>query len=289
MAPHAAFTAIAPRLNVTAASLSSARATCSPTPCCLAGSCRPGCPSFMARRSAFVAGGGQSAFLPTSIVSRASARPSATVRMTGDSVAASGKRVLDDLLAQNVEFAKGNERVHDDIFGTRDVLCTGQSPGAAIVACSDSRTAPEIVFRQGLGEVFTVRVAGNTVTGNQAMGSIQFAVDVLGVQLVMVLGHSKCGAVTAACGGAQLPQAELATLVTDLSAHIDEYGGMSDRVDECAIQNVQAQVAYIEEDLARRGVADPPLVVGAFYDLKSGKVRVVESDVPATVGAGVGA
>ena len=108
--------------------------------------------------------------------------------------------VLPRLLEGNKRFASGGlihpGRKPEDFAA----LAEGQAPLAAIVACADSRVAPELVFDQGVGDLFVVRVAGNIVSGAgpTVKGSIEFAVGELGVRLIMVLGHSQCGAVKAA-------------------------------------------------------------------------------------------
>lgn len=287
MVVQVAFQSVVPHVGHT--TLSSAHAVCKPAPCCGVphGPFTPcGRSAPLPSRRAFVSGvAARTSFLPSFLPTVHTIRSPHTVRAAAEPTATTGKKVLADLLKQNAEFAKGYERTHSDLMMTRAALSTGQSPPVAVIACADSRVAPEIMFRARLGEIFVMRVAGNTATGPQVLGSLQYAVDVLGVKLVMVLGHTKCGAVAAACSGAQLPQTELAAHVGDIARHIDDFGGLHERVDEAVVQNVQAQVAFLEDDLVHRAVADPPLVVGAVYDIASGKVATVGVDVGAVVGA----
>src|SRR6478609_6345894 len=108
--------------------------------------------------------------------------------------------VLRKLLEGNRRFMKGaaaNPRRKPEDFAP---LAEGQAPVAVVVGCADSRVSPEILFDQGVGDLFVVRVAGNVISGSGAIvkGSIEYAVAELGVRLVVVLGHSRCGAVKAA-------------------------------------------------------------------------------------------
>lgn len=104
---------------------------------------------------------------------------------------------LERLRDGNRRFVAGNaKRFAADEADQRRELAEGQAPDAVILTCSDSRVPPTLVFDQGLGDLFVIRVAGNVVTPEQ-LGSIEFAVEKLGSRLVIVLGHTRCGAVTA--------------------------------------------------------------------------------------------
>lgn len=104
---------------------------------------------------------------------------------------------LERLREGNRRFVAGNaKRFAADEADQRQKLAEGQAPDAVILTCSDSRVPPTLVFDQGLGDLFVIRVAGNVVTPEQ-LGSIEFAVEELGSRLVIVLGHTRCGAVTA--------------------------------------------------------------------------------------------
>lgn len=111
-----------------------------------------------------------------------------------------GREALDRLLQGNARFVAGKGaaacRTPEDFAK----VAQGQAPFAAVIACADSRTAPEIIFDQGVGQLFTVRAAGNVVAGSGPVmkGSIEYAVAELGVSLILVLGHSECGAMKAA-------------------------------------------------------------------------------------------
>lgn len=162
-------------------------------------------------------------------------------------------------------------------------LAEGQAPEAIIVACADSRVAPELIFDQGVGDLFVVRVAGNVVSGAGPIvkGSIEFAVAVLGARLIMVLGHSACGAVKAATeyieGDTQLPGSigPLVNIIRPAVALAAERPG--DKVENVIRANVEKCVERLkdEEPVLSQFVKSGELkVVGATYELATGKVDV---------------
>ena len=106
------------------------------------------------------------------------------------------------LMAGNNKFQSADLPRVDAIEERRQMLLDGQAPHAVVLACSDSRVSPDLIFAQGLGDLFVVRVAGN-FPDDLVLGSIEFAITELGARLVMVLGHEKCGAVT---GGVRRPR-----------------------------------------------------------------------------------
>ena len=113
-------------------------------------------------------------------------------------------RVLADLVAGNQRFAS-DRLMHPHQAHMRVAeVAKAQHPTAAVLACSDSRVPPEIVFDRGVGDLFVVRVAGNTAD-DVALGSMEYAVEHLGVKVVMVMGHKRCGAVSAAVAGGAAP------------------------------------------------------------------------------------
>src|SRR5262245_65841978 len=107
-------------------------------------------------------------------------------------------QALDILLLGNRRFVDGTPQHPNQGAAHRASLAPAQHPFAVLFGCSDSRLAAEIIFDQGLGDLFVVRTAGH-VTGPETLGSIEYGVGVLGAPLVVVLGHDSCGAVTAAC------------------------------------------------------------------------------------------
>jgi carbonic anhydrase len=191
--------------------------------------------------------------------------------------------VLRRLLEGNQRFMKGeaaSPRRGPDDFRP---LAEGQRPIAVIVGCSDSRVPPELLFDQGVGDLFVVRVAGNVVKGAGApvKGSIEYGVAELGATLVMVLGHSECGAVKAAIKHLEdkdgLPGA-IEPLVNSIRPAVVKARGMQGNLLDNALR---ANVAIGVETLrSLQPIVAPALkrgqikVVGAMYDLRTGSVTL---------------
>lgn len=121
------------------------------------------------------------------------------------------EQALNLLKAGNKRHAECHLARHDNATKRRATLAKGQKPFAVVLGCSDSRTAPELIFDQELGSLFVCRVAGN-VTDPVVLGSIEYAVEHLGSPLIVVLGHTKCGAVAAALGGGH-PEGNIGELI----------------------------------------------------------------------------
>ena len=163
----------------------------------------------------------------------------------------------------------------------RAELAKGQNPFAVILGCSDSRVPAELVFDQGLGDLFVIRVAGNIVAPSQ-IGSVEFAVEQFGVPLVVVLGHSQCGAVEATVQsltrGEGMPSPNIAAIVHRIRPVVEPLlGGDPDRLMANAVRaNVVASVGQLLHGsgfLERQVRAGALVVVGAEYSLQSGEVE----------------
>jgi carbonic anhydrase len=153
-------------------------------------------------------------------------------------------------------------------------LAGAQRPWAAVLGCADSRVPLEILFDAGFGDLFVVRVAGN-VAASEQIGSLEYAVSVLGTPLVMVLGHSGCGAVTAALHGAPTP-GRIPVLLRHIEAAIPESGTDLDRAIEL---NVRHQLRMLGEQspLLMEQVEQGRLALqGAVVDLSTGQVRLLD-------------
>jgi carbonic anhydrase len=181
----------------------------------------------------------------------------------------------------NARYVANQPRVRD-FSPQRADLAQGQKPFAAILGCADSRVAPELAFDQNPGDLFVVRVAGNFVT-TDGLGSLEFGAAVLGTKLIMVLGHSACGAVKATVEalekGNNLP-GHIADLVRAMKPGImpalKHEGG--DVVQRATVENVRYNVARLEKatPILEGMVAKNQLrVVGGVYDLATGKVSLV--------------
>jgi carbonic anhydrase len=186
-----------------------------------------------------------------------------------------GDEELKELLAGNKRFVAGHTLNPRQSPADFSKLASGQVPDAVIVGCADSRVPPEILFDQGVGDLFVIRVAGNVVSGAGPIvkGSIAYAVAVLGASLVIVLGHSECGAVKAAL---ETKQQDLPASIRDLVGLIDT--GKERDLNRAIVANVRAGVVKLStvEPTIKSYVETKRLkVVGAVYDLASGNVNVV--------------
>jgi len=153
-------------------------------------------------------------------------------------------------------------------------LASGQHPHAEVLSCADSRVPPEILFDQGLGDLFVVRVAGNVVSDTE-LGSLEYGAEHLHVPLLIVLGHQRCGAVTAAVEGGEVP-GHISALTELLRPAVEKTRGMpGDRVENAVRANVEMVVKQLRtsgpvlEKLVSRGELK---VVGAIYSLDTGQV-----------------
>lgn len=191
-----------------------------------------------------------------------------------------------------LEFLKeGNKRFLNNLSVNRNTLqlinetAEKQFPFAAVLSCSDSRVPVELVFDQGLGDVFSVRLAGNIASLN-AIGSIEYALTILGSKLVLVLGHSSCGAVSAACDDIKMDN------LNELLAHIHpavdaETTTMDNRnsknkdfVNNVGWLNVRHQIDLImnTSPIIREAVNKGEVIItGAMYDIITGKVDFLDS------------
>lgn len=156
-------------------------------------------------------------------------------------------------------------------------VAEGQHPFATILACSDSRATPEIIFDQGLGDLFDIRIAGNFLD-DVVLGNMEYAVVELGVPLLVILGHERCGAVKAALDGKALP-GHLSTLVAAIKPAVDSTKGQTgDAWDNAVRANVKMNVNKLQSSspiLAEAVKSGKLKVVGARYDLDSGKVEII--------------
>ena len=174
---------------------------------------------------------------------------------------------LEMLKEGNERYLKGESIDRTHYADDRAVLATGQKPFAVIVTCSDSRVAPEVFFDQKLGDLFVIRNAGN-VCDPTALGSIEYAVEHLGTSLVVICGHSCCGAVTAAVEGGdeELPP-NLKSVIDRIQPAAAKSSG---DVDKAIRINIEEMMAITKADaiIEHEGAT----VVGAYYDISSGEV-----------------
>jgi carbonic anhydrase len=188
-----------------------------------------------------------------------------------------------------IQFLKeGNERFQNNLKANRNLLQQvnetkdGQFPFATILSCIDSRVSAELVFDQGLGDIFSIRIAGNFVN-EDILGSMEFACKLAGTKLIVVLGHTSCGAVKGACDHARL--GNLTTLINKIepaveavkepkdeslrnSKNLDFVDAVAVKNVEIALENIKAQSPILKEMEEEGEIA----IVGAMYDLSDGKV-----------------
>jgi carbonic anhydrase len=199
---------------------------------------------------------------------------------TEEGTGISGEQALEKLMDGNARFASGNASHPDQSIERRSELLAGQHPFAVVVGCSDSRIPPEVVFDQGLGDIFVIRTAGQ-VMDNVTIASIEYAVEHLSVPLVVVLGHDSCGAVTAAVKGGEV-EGHLDSLVDYIAPAVDEAketGNESELLDSSIdnnIINIVDELKASEPVLSEKVNAGELMVVGARYHLDSGEVEVFE-------------
>src|SRR5262245_21823014 len=183
--------------------------------------------------------------------------------------------VLAELRAGNEHHA-AKHYVHPHLTSARQrELASGQHPHAAILSCADSRVAPEIVFDQGLGDLFDVRVAGN-VAGDAEIASLEYAAEHLHCPLVVVMGHQKCGAVSAAVEGGEAT-GHLPALIAAIRPAVEKAAGLpGDRVENAVrinVENVVRQLRGSRPVLEEMNAAGHLRIVGAVYSLDTGKVE----------------
>ncbi|MDX2098912.1 MAG: carbonic anhydrase [Leptolyngbyaceae cyanobacterium bins.59] len=183
---------------------------------------------------------------------------------------------LQKLMAGNQRFATQRPQHPDQSQLRLKEVAESQHPFATILSCADSRVPAEIIFDQGIGSLFDVRIAGNIATP-EAIGSVEYAVALLGTPVLMVLGHERCGAVTAAVKNEALP-GEIGSFVNAILPALEQVKGRSgDSVNAGVIANVSYQMERLKASslLTERLIAGKLKIVGGYYDLDTGRVRVI--------------
>ena len=192
-----------------------------------------------------------------------------------------------------LEFLKeGNERFQNNLMANRNLLeqvndtSDGQFPFATILSCIDSRVSAELVFDQGLGDIFSIRIAGNFVN-EDILGSMEFACKLAGTKLIVVLGHTSCGAIKGACDHARM--GNLTALINKIEPAVaavkepteesKRNSGNLEFVDKVSAKNVELTLENIRERsriLAEMEDNNELLIKGAMYDIKNGQVTFLD-------------
>ena len=191
------------------------------------------------------------------------------------------KQALDILVEGNERFIN-NVRVQHDMLNVRDEIKDKQHPFASVLGCSDSRTTVELIFDQNLGDIFSVRLAGN-IASRKAIGSLEFSTEYLGSKIIIVMGHSNCGAVKAACDN--FHGGNIGEIVHLISPAVEEETTVTQKaqrnslnnefVEKVCFLNVRAQIKRIlrYSQIIKKQVEGGRVgLVGGVYDLASGKV-----------------
>jgi carbonic anhydrase len=182
--------------------------------------------------------------------------------------------VLAELKAGNDRHVKVAYQHPHESGARRGELVSGQHPGAVILSCADSRVAPEIVFDQGLGDLFDIRVAGN-IAPDAEVASMEYAVEHLHTPLIVVMGHQSCGAVGAAIDTAAAP-GHLPTLIDAIRPAVEKArtmpGNLSDNAVRMNVEMVVEQLRRSQPVLAEAVAAGHVRIIGAVYSLETGRV-----------------
>lgn len=199
------------------------------------------------------------------------------------------KNALDMLKKGNARFVNGSMKPYD-YSAKREVSAGSQSPLAVVLACLDSRSIPELVFDQGLGNIFVARVAGNVVN-EDILGSEEFATELSGAKVIVVMGHTSCGAVRGACVGAG--SGNLLALLNKIKPAVDSVAENRKKscseaafIDKAARENVinQVRLTYDGSSVIKKLVDDKRVIlVGAMHDLATGKVDFFYEFIPAKI------
>ncbi|MEU0551083.1 carbonic anhydrase [Micromonospora sp. NPDC005979] len=232
----------------------------------------------LSRRSLLAAGGATAVALGAAVAGPSAASAAAP---PADDTVATPAEALRRLLAGNHRFTSGHGRHPHQGLDDLHRLAAGQHPFAITVGCADSRVAPEVLFDQGLGDLFDNRVAGNIVD-DLLLGSVEFAVEEFGSLLIVVLGHERCGAITATIDaihtGGTAP-GHIGTIVDSLRPVVEPVLSQpGDPVENAVRANIAAQVRALSArspiiaEKVRQGALR---VVGARYDLDNGRVSLV--------------
>lgn len=183
---------------------------------------------------------------------------------------------LQKLIEGNQRFTQHHPEYPDQSQARILEVAQAQHPFATILSCADSRVPAEIIFDQGIGDIFDVRIAGNIAT-SEVIGSIEYAVVLLGTPVLMVLGHERCGAVTAAVKNQALP-GEISSFVKAILPAIDQVKEQpGDAIDNAVLANVHYQIEQLKRSplLTERLQSGELKIVGGRYDLDTGRVTII--------------
>lgn len=200
-------------------------------------------------------------------------------------------KLTPDLAVQILK--KGNERFVNNLKANRDLLqqvnetSEGQFPFATILSCIDSRTSAELIFDQGLGDIFSIRIAGN-ILNEDILGSMEFATKIVGTKVIVVLGHTKCGAIIGACNHVEM--GNLTTLLNKVQPAIyaetttkeNRTGSNLQFVKNVTQLNVHLTIDRIRREspiIAELEQSGQIMIIGGLYDVDTGRVNFLKAQV----------
>lgn len=199
-----------------------------------------------------------------------------------DTVGFEADKALDILLEGNERFLNGKPLHPHENRNWISKLKEGQHPFAVIIGCSDSRVPPELVFDQGFGDIFVIRIAGNVIN-TDVLASVEYAIEHLGTQLIVVLGHTGCGAVKATVSHLNDPDGEPSEIVSLLyqiePAVIGIENADPDKIIPLVVKrNVELGVRRLSRapDVRSKLLNDEISIQGAIYDINSGQVKLLD-------------
>lgn len=185
---------------------------------------------------------------------------------------AAADKMWNDLADGNARFVSGKPHARN-LPADRAKLANTQNPHVAVLACADSRVGPELLFDKTIGDLFVVRNAGNTPEPI-AIGSLEYSVEVLGAKMIVIMGHSSCGAVKAACSGDKMPSENLTAVVAPIKASCSKAKGKDMEPATKEHVHMSAEELLAKSPILKKRVAEGKLtIIEAYYSLDSGKVE----------------
>lgn len=188
------------------------------------------------------------------------------------------QEALSELMAGNERFVNEKSINPRSDMDRIEETAPHQAPFAAVVGCSDSRVPVELLFDQGIGDIFVIRTAGNNVNSEMVMGSVDYAVEHLGVKVLLVLGHGSCGGVTGAVSEGGHEHGNIGHLLGTIRNDVSDYVGKADRLDDAIRHHTHVQVERIlgYQHIAEKVEKGDLLVKAAYYDVTTGKVSILQ-------------
>lgn len=192
------------------------------------------------------------------------------------SVPSTPQEALAELIAGNERYANENSIHPHGCMDRVAETAPHQAPFAAVVGCSDSRVPVELLFDQGIGDIFVIRTAGNNVNSEMVMGSVDYAIEHLGVKVLLVLGHGSCGGVTGAISEGEEEHGNIGKLLGTIREDVSDYVGKTERLDEAIRHHAHVQVERIISypHVAEKIESGELIVKRAYYDVHTGKVTI---------------